>query len=45
MTEDPAAVEVVKALGYNSMPVVVVSDTWHWTGYRPTEIEKLRASR
>jgi hypothetical protein len=31
----------VEALGYNQMPVVVVSDTWHWSGLNMTQIEKL----
>lgn len=41
VTEDPAAVERVKSLGYSSAPVVLVNENWHWTGYRPTELAKL----
>ena len=40
VTKDPSAAETVKALGYNSTPVVVVDDR-HWCGFRPTEIERL----
>lgn len=39
------ALDRVRALGYTSAPVVVVElgdgATWSWSGYRPSEIEKL----
>lgn len=41
LSVDPAAADAVKALGYTSAPVVVVSDDWHWSGFRPTELSKL----
>lgn len=44
ITEDPAAADVVRALGYKATPVVVVSDDWHWTGFKMTEIERLGTS-
>ncbi|ODR27274.1 glutaredoxin domain-containing protein [Mycolicibacterium porcinum] len=41
VTADPSAAEVVKALGYNSAPVVVVNADLHWTGFRPTQLALL----
>lgn len=41
MTENPDALAAVQALGYSQMPVVVVNDSWHWSGLKYTEIEKL----
>ena len=33
--DDPEAYEAVKALGYQSVPVVVAPDGSHWNGLRP----------
>lgn len=41
ITEDPSARDFVKNIGYNSTPVVVVSETRHWSGFKPSEIDKL----
>lgn len=38
LSEDPAALDFVMALGYLQAPVVIVGDD-HWGGYRP---ERLR---
>lgn len=43
LTEDPAALEQVKALGYLQAPVVV-TDADHWSGFRPDKISEF-ASR
>lgn len=43
LTEDPAALEQVKALGYLQAPVVI-TDAGHWSGFRPDKIAEL-ASR
>lgn len=43
LTEDPAALEQVKALGYLQAPVVI-TDAGHWSGFRPDKIVEL-ASR
>jgi glutaredoxin-like protein NrdH len=40
VTEDPAAHEVVTALGYQSLPVVVVGDM-HWSGFRLSKLDRL----
>jgi glutaredoxin-like protein NrdH len=37
VTTDDEALETVKALGYQAAPVVV-TDTDHWSGYRPDKI-------
>ncbi|QRY51717.1 glutaredoxin domain-containing protein [Mycolicibacterium septicum] len=41
IAENPSARNLVKNLGYNSTPVVVVSDDWHWSGFKPSELDKL----
>jgi glutaredoxin-like protein NrdH len=45
--EYPEARETVAGLGYSSAPVVVVDlgdgASWSWSGYRPSELEKLTA--
>lgn len=43
MSEDPAALQHVKELGYLQAPVVV-ADGEHWSGFRPDKIDEL-ASR
>ncbi len=43
VTEDPAALEQVKSLGYLQAPVVI-TDEDHWSGFRPDKIDEL-ASR
>jgi len=43
LSEDPTALEQVKALGYLQAPVVV-TDEGHWSGFRPDKIDEL-ASR
>jgi len=42
LTEDPAALERMKSLGYLQAPVVVV-DEEHWSGFRPDKIDELAA--
>lgn len=40
VTNDPAAVEYIKQLGYLQAPVVVTA-TEHWGGFRPDKITAL----
>mgnify|MGYP005615404291 FL=1 len=40
LSEDPEALEKVKALGYLQAPVVV-TDEKHWSGFRPDLINEL----
>ena len=40
LSEDDAASEKVKALGYSSAPVVIAGDK-HWSGFRPDMIASL----
>ena len=40
ITQDPRALEMVRALGYLQAPVVIAGDI-HWSGYRPDEISAL----
>ncbi|USR79495.1 glutaredoxin-like protein NrdH [Arcanobacterium pinnipediorum] len=40
LTQDPQALETVKALGYQQAPVVF-ADGDHWSGYRPDLIKRL----
>ena len=42
LSEDPAALEQVKSLGYMQAPVVV-ADEEHWSGFRPDKINELAA--
>ena len=42
MSQDPAALERVRALGFMQAPVVV-TDTDHWAGFRPDRIKNLAA--
>lgn len=45
LSEDPSALERVKALGYMQAPVVVVEERGvvvdHWSGFRPDKIGDL----
>lgn len=38
---DPGARDVVRALGYSSLPVVVLRDGQHWAGFRPDRLAQL----
>ena len=40
LSEDPAALEHVKSLGYLQAPVVI-TDEDHWSGFRPDKIDEL----
>lgn len=40
ISEDPAALEHVKSLGYMQAPVVTVGDE-HWSGFRPDKIKDI----
>ena len=42
VTEDAAALEQVKSLGYLQAPVIV-TDEDHWSGFRPDKIDELAA--
>ncbi len=42
LTAHAAALEYVQDLGYSQAPIVVVNGHHHWSGFKPTEIEKLR---
>ncbi|MCB8909014.1 glutaredoxin family protein [Rhodococcus rhodochrous] len=38
--EDPEALDAVRLLGYNAVPVVVAGDM-HWSGFRPDKLNAL----
>lgn len=40
LSQDEAAMEMVKSLGYNAAPVVIVGDE-HWSGFRPDRLAAL----
>ncbi|MFT4021479.1 MAG: glutaredoxin-like protein NrdH [Acinetobacter sp.] len=40
LTQDQTAMEMVKSLGYQQVPVVVAGDD-HWSGFRPDKISAL----
>ena len=40
LSEEPAALETIKALGYLQAPVVVAGED-HWSGFRPDKIKAL----
>ena len=45
VTEDTAALDYIRGLGYQQAPVVVVRDSTgavidHWSGFRPDRIKK-----
>lgn len=42
LTQDAEALEAVKALGYQSAPVVF-ADGDHWAGFRPDKIKAIAA--
>jgi len=42
VTADAAALAQVMKLGYGSAPVVMVSETVHWSGFRPSRLEALK---
>lgn len=44
LSEDPDAVDIVKALGYLQAPVVVTDDD-HWSGFRPDKLTELAPGR
>jgi glutaredoxin-like protein NrdH len=44
LTTNAAALKYVKDLGYSQAPVVIVNEHHHWSGFNPTEIERLRLS-
>ncbi|WP_026550768.1 glutaredoxin-like protein NrdH [Arthrobacter sp. Br18] len=43
ISEDPAALERVRSMGYLQAPVVV-TDKDHWSGFRPDKINELAHS-
>ncbi|MGO9356004.1 MAG: glutaredoxin-like protein NrdH [Mycobacterium sp.] len=43
VTQNAEAREYVMSLGYLAMPVVYVSPTQHWSGYRPDAIGSIAA--
>ncbi len=40
LSEDAAAMELVKSLGYQAAPVVVAGED-HWSGFRPDKLSAL----
>lgn len=42
LSQDEAAMEYVKGLGYNAAPIVVAGDS-HWSGFRPDKLSALTA--
>jgi glutaredoxin-like protein NrdH len=44
VTENPEAREYVMSLGYLGAPVVYVSPTQHWSGFRPDRVARLAAA-
>lgn len=43
MSEDEAALENAKALGYLQAPVVIAGDDFHFSGNRPDKLAELSA--
>lgn len=43
VSQDSAALEKVRALGYQQVPVVIAGDE-HWSGFRPDKIGSLQAA-
>lgn len=44
ITQDPEALQTVKALGYQQAPIVF-ADGDHWSGFRPDKIKQLARIR
>lgn len=44
LSSDPAAMDLVKSLGYAAAPVVIVGDE-HWSGFRPDRLQELANRR
>lgn len=42
ITENDEALNLIKSLGYNYTPVVVVNESNHWQGFRPDKIASLK---
>lgn len=40
LTQDPQALDHVKSLGYQQVPVIIAGDE-HWAGFRPDKIGAL----
>lgn len=40
LTEDQAAMDKIKSLGYQAAPVVIAGES-HWSGFRPEKIMSL----
>lgn len=40
ITEDPAALELIKGMGYLQAPVVIAGEH-HWSGFQPDRINSL----
>lgn len=38
VSEHPEVIEYIEELGYKQVPVVVVGDENHWSGFRPDKI-------
>ena len=39
--DDPDTIEQLIALGHRQMPVVVVNDEEHWSGFRPDKVKAM----
>ena len=44
LSQDEAAMEMVRGLGYQAAPVVVAGDV-HWSGFRAERIKGLKVSK
>jgi len=42
LSQDEEALDLIKAMGYMQAPVVV-TDSDHWSGFRPDKIDALKA--
>lgn len=43
VTQDAAALELIKGMGYQQAPVVITDDD-HWSGFRPDRIKRAAAA-
>ena len=43
ITEDPAALEFIKGMGYLQAPVVIAGED-HWSGFQPDKINALASA-